>query len=66
MKTMGYAHGGMTQAQVAKMLGVTQPRISDVMRGRIDIFSMESLVDMITSAGLRVEFSLKKVPRKAA
>jgi hypothetical protein len=36
------------------------------MRGRIDLFSMESLVDMITSAGLRVEFSLKKTARKAA
>lgn len=57
---------GMTQVQAAKMLGVTQPRISDLMRSRIDLFSMESLVDMITSAGLRVEFSLKKAARKAA
>ena len=57
---------GMTQAQSAKMLGVTQPRISDLMRGRIDLFSMESLVDMISNAGLRVEFSLKKAPKKAA
>ena len=50
----------MTQTQAAKMLGVTQPRVSDLMRGRIDLFSLESLVDMVTSAGLRVEFRLKK------
>ena len=57
---------GMTQVQAAKMLGVTQPRISDLMRSRIDLFSMESLVDMITGAGLRVEFRLKKTARKVA
>ena len=50
---------GLTQTQAAKLLGVTQPRISDLMRGRIDLFSLESLVDMITSAGLKVELSLK-------
>ena len=51
---------GMTQTQAAKMLGVTQPRVSDLTRGRIELFSLESLVDMITSAGLKVEFRLKK------
>jgi predicted XRE-type DNA-binding protein len=51
---------GMTQTQAAKILGVTQPRISDLMRGRIELFSLESLVDMITSAGLKVEFRLRK------
>jgi len=56
---------GMTQTQAAKILGVTQPRISDPMRGRIELFSLESLVDMITSAGLKVEFRLRKV-RKVA
>ncbi len=51
---------GMTQTQAAKILGVTQPRISDLMRGRIDLFSLESLVDMITGAGLKVEFRLRR------
>ncbi len=50
----------LTQVQAAKLLGVTQPRISDLMRGRIDLFSMETLVDMITSAGLKVTFKLSK------
>lgn len=50
---------GLTQAQAAKKIGVTQPRISDLMRGKIDLFSLESLVDMITGVGLSIEFTLK-------
>lgn len=49
----------MTQTEMAKLLGVTQPRMSDLMRGKIDLFSMESLVDMIASAGLKVEIEIK-------
>ena len=49
----------MTQTQAAKLLGVTQPRVSDLVRGRIDLFSLESLVDMIASIGLEVEISIK-------
>lgn len=49
----------MTQTQAAKLLGVTQPRVSDLVRGRIDFFSLESLVDMIASIGLEVEISIK-------
>lgn len=48
----------MTETEMAKLLGVTQPRMSDLMRGRIDLFSMESLVDMIASAGLKVEIEI--------
>ncbi len=53
-------NSGMTQSQAANQVGVTQPRISDLMRGKINLFSLESLVDMITGAGLIVEFSLQK------
>lgn len=52
---------GLTQAQAAKLLGVTQPRISDLMRGKIDLFSLDTLVNMLAAAGLRVEMKLKKV-----
>ena len=52
----------LTQAAAAKWLGVTQPRISDLMRGKIDRFSVDSLVEMLGHAGLRVSFILK--PRK--
>ena len=45
----------MTQAQAAKLLGVTQPRVSDLMRGKINLFALDALVNMVTAAGLIVE-----------
>ena len=51
---------GLTQAQAAKQFGVTQPRISDLMRGKIDLFNLDTLVNMLATAGLRVEMKLKK------
>jgi predicted XRE-type DNA-binding protein len=51
---------GMTQKQAAKKLGVTQPRISDLMRGKIDLFAIESLVSMVVLAGLRIEMHVVK------
>jgi predicted XRE-type DNA-binding protein len=51
---------GLTQAQAAKQFGVTQPRISDLIRGKIDLFSLDTLVNMLAAAGLRVEIKLKK------
>ncbi|MCG5526287.1 helix-turn-helix domain-containing protein [Ectothiorhodospira haloalkaliphila] len=49
------ARTGMTQAQAAKLLGVTQPRISDLMRGKINLFGLDALVNMVTAAGLHIE-----------
>ncbi len=51
---------GATQAEAAKRLGVTQPRISDLMRGKIDLFSIDVLINMAATAGLRVKLGLKK------
>jgi predicted XRE-type DNA-binding protein len=51
---------GLTQRQAADQFGVTQPRISDLVRGKIELFSLESLVDMATAAGMKVEVRLKK------
>ena len=45
----------MSQAQAAKLLGVTQPRVSDLMRGKINLFALDALVNMATSAGLHIE-----------
>ncbi|MDA8258467.1 MAG: XRE family transcriptional regulator [Betaproteobacteria bacterium] len=45
----------MSQAQAARLFGVTQPRISDLMRGKINLFGLEALVNMATAAGLHVE-----------
>ena len=49
------AEKGLTQAQAAALLGVTQPRISDLVRGKIELFSIDTLVDMLARAGFQVE-----------
>lgn len=46
---------GWTQAQAARLLGVTQPRVSDLVRGKIDLFSIDTLVEMLSKAGCHVE-----------
>ncbi len=45
----------MSQAQAAKLFGVTQPRISGLMRGKINLFGLDALVNMAAAAGLHVE-----------
>lgn len=45
---------GVKQAEAAKVLGVTQPRVSDLVRGRTDLFSVDSLIDMLARLGVRV------------
>lgn len=55
----------LTQAEVADLLGVTQPRVSDLVRGRLDLFSIETLIDMLTHLGIRVKLVLQ-APRKRA
>ena len=49
------ARTGMSQAQAARLFGVTQPRVSDLMRGKISLFALDALVNMATAAGLRIE-----------
>ncbi len=44
----------LSQAQAAKLMGVTQPRISDLVRGKIDLFSIDMLINMASAAGLQV------------
>jgi len=46
---------GLSQSEAAKLLGVTQPRISDLMRGKIELFGLDTLVNMVGAAGLHVE-----------
>ncbi|HZX69742.1 MAG TPA: XRE family transcriptional regulator [Rhodanobacter sp.] len=45
----------MSQVQAAKLFGVTQPRVSDLMRGKINLFGLDALVNMAAAAGLHVE-----------
>ena len=50
----------MTHAEAARRLGVTQPRISDLTRGKIDLFSIDTLVNMLTAAGLHVDLRVRE------
>lgn len=47
----------LTQAQAADLMGVSRPRISDVVCGKIDKFTIDALVDMLTKAGFQVDVS---------
>jgi predicted XRE-type DNA-binding protein len=47
----------LTQARAAKVLGITQSRVSDLTRGKWDRFSLEMLITLATRAGLRVTLS---------
>jgi predicted XRE-type DNA-binding protein len=49
----------LSQSQAAKVFGVTQPRISDLTRGKVDLFGLDTLVNMASTAGLRVEMRLR-------
>ncbi len=51
---------GLTQAAAAALFGVSQPRISDLVRGKIDLFSIDTLIDMLAHAGVRVSFVVKR------
>jgi predicted XRE-type DNA-binding protein len=52
---------GMTQAIAAKTLGITQPRFNQLLKGKIEIFSLDALVNMATSAGMRVGLIIRPV-----
>lgn len=49
---------GLTQAQAAKLMGVSQPRISNLVRGKIDRFSIDTLVAMLATGGARVTIAV--------
>lgn len=51
---------GLTQKAAAKQFGVTQPRISDLMRGKIGLFSVDTLIAMLTHAGLKVDVRVRR------
>lgn len=55
---------GLTQAKAAEILRVTQPRVSDALRGRIDLFSTDSLIDMLARLGMHVRLVLKASRRR--
>ena len=56
---------GLTQAQAAALCGVTQPRISDLVRGKIDRFTIDTLIAMLGHAGVRVQIVLGRSSKVA-
>ncbi len=55
----------LTQTAAAELLGVTQPRVSDLMRGKIDRFSVDTLIEMLGHAGACVSFVVTQRSRVA-
>lgn len=58
--TQYYRKSGLTQAAAAKVLGLTQPRLNAMLKGRIDLFSLDALVNVASKAGLSVRLVVKK------
>ena len=54
----------LKQAPLAKLLQVSQPRVSDLMRGRLHLFSIETLIDMLGRLGVQVRFVVKPTRRR--
>jgi predicted XRE-type DNA-binding protein len=55
---------GMKQAEAAKLLGVTQPRVSDLYKGKIHLFSIDTLVDMLARTGVHIKLVVGASKRK--
>jgi predicted XRE-type DNA-binding protein len=51
---------GLTQAAAARLMGVSQPRVSDLLRGKIDLFSTDALIDMLARLGVAVRVSFAR------
>jgi predicted XRE-type DNA-binding protein len=49
----------LTQRAAAKLFGVTQPRISNLKQGKIDLFSIDGLIGMLAHAGVKVDLDVK-------
>ena len=58
------AAAGRKQADIAKTLGITQPRVSDLLRGRIDLFSTDMLIDMLAPPGVSVRLALNQLAQR--
>ena len=48
----------ITQTQAARRLGITKPRLNDLLRGKIDRFSLDTLINLATLAGLTVRIDI--------
>ena len=57
----GYVRrNGLTQREIAKRLNITQPRLNDLLKGKLDKFSLDALVNIASQTGLRVTLKIKR------
>ena len=49
-----------TQSEGAELFGVTQPRLNQLLKGKIQLFSLDALVNMLSQAGMRVNMTVKR------
>ncbi len=56
----------LKQAEAARMMRVSQPRVSDLLRGRLDLFSTDTLIDMLARLGVQVRLVTKTGRTKVA
>ena len=56
----------LKQAEIAKVLSISQPRVSDLLRGRLHLFSTDALIDMLARLGIRVRLALKSSRKRNA
>jgi predicted XRE-type DNA-binding protein len=52
---------GVTQAEAARRLGISQPRLNDLLQGRIAKFSLDALINLASQAGLGVRLDIAEV-----
>jgi len=57
---MFYRRSGLTRVQAAKRLGISQPRLNALLKGRIGEFSLDALVNIANRAGLNVRLVIRK------
>ena len=55
-----FTKSGLTQSAAAKLLGVTQPRFNQLLKGKTEIFSIDALVTMLAHAGLKVRMTVRR------
>ena len=53
--------GGLTRKECAARMGVTEPQLNEILKGKIDKFSLDALVNMLGHAGMRVRLIVEKV-----
>lgn len=56
----------LTQERAAIVFGVTQPRVSNLTRGKIELFSVDRLIEMLSWAGVRIEIRVTHEPTQGS